>query len=319
MKAWKNKQYRRWPVILLLGAAGCTMPGPTPRVAAPLEFPVPFPAPPLSRAQKAEVAACDVEGLAGARYSESLEAGDLEAAYAAKSSCDWAALAFAHAARSTGDSIPTEGVDGFKRAASTNHGFAFSSPLFYAYFGAMPLVEAPDFGDKPITRLNVAYRWSGLGDPPSVRTNFEIVDADKEPVVLADQDLQVDKTVDSQIVQRLAASLTDLLPIDRRLDLVVCTDNYLSWDVTMEFGDGSKLQIGTDSNFLGFGGPWQTTIDGQLYLQYGYDFATALYELVEELNAPRGQPFALTCFPESVFDKAFPGWEERVPATPTSG
>jgi len=299
------------------GTDASVAPGTPVSTSVPLEFPVDFPMAPLTSAQKDEVADCDVEGLAASRYPEQVAPRDLQDEFEPVSACDWAILSFAHASRSESDWAPSAGVVAFKEAIRRNYGFALSTPLFYHYFGEAQMVHRPELDSQEITTLAITYDWSGLGEPSSVGYRLVITEADAEPVIQPEPPLALTSTIKRETIQELSQALGDLLPVDRRFELVPCTDNYLSWTVMMTFADGTKLKMATASNFLGFGGPWHTEIDDQVYLQYGADFATAFYEVVEELGAPLGEPFAMTCFGDRVFDKAFPRWHEVQPPTPT--
>ena len=106
-------------------------------------------------------------------------------------------------------------------------------------------------------------------------------------------------------VQELALGLDNLLPIDFGTPLVYCTDNFPEWSVVLTFEDGSKLDLESSSNFVFFGGPWQTQIDGQTYLQYSDAFATRLKKLIDQLGLPTGEPEGMYCNGEGVFENAF--------------
>jgi hypothetical protein len=113
--------------------------------------------------------------------------------------------------------------------------------------------------------------------------------------------------VDTQTLQALGPALTDLLPVASKFTLAPCYDNYPDWVVTLTFADGATLTLQTDnSNFLFFGGPWFTDVDEQSYVQFSAAFAEALSEVVSAVGLPLGEPGAMSCFGDSVFDKAFP-------------
>ena len=57
----------------------------------------------------------------------------------------------------------------------------------------------------------------------------------------------------------------------------------------MTFKDGSSINMVTnESNMLHSGGPWQTTIDGQDYMQREAQFLTAMLDIQEALELPYG-------------------------------
>ena len=282
-----------------------SLPVPPPPTPVPaLEWPLL----PLTAQQVAAVKGCDIESLAGARYPDMMATADLQSAFAPQSGCDWAVLALAYATRLGEDeSLPEAAKGAFSQAVSRNFGFALATPLFYRYFGSIPLAKVPAFARQEITGVRIKYDWSGLGDP--VNYALEIQQANTTPT-LSVTPHEISATLrtdlDKALPQALAPALTDLLPVGSNFRLIPCTDNYLNWDVTLTFADGTTMNLTTGSNFLFFGGPWFTEVDNQAYIQYSPAFAEALRKLVTAAGLPVGQPGGMTCFGDSVFDKAFP-------------
>ena len=106
-----------------------------------------------------------------------------------------------------------------------------------------------------------------------------------------------------------------MVPIESEIQIVPCTDNFPQWRMTITFADDTKITFDTTSNFLSVGGPWETTIDGQTYIQYSSAIPEKIGNLVKALELPVGEPFAMSCFGDSVFEKAFSG---SLPSTSTS-
>jgi hypothetical protein len=254
-------------------------------------YPVEFPLPELTEGQIMEVAHCDIEALAYERYPESLETGQLLASFSPKSSCDWAVLAYADAIRSQ-ENVPSQaGLDAFRKSIARNYGFALKNPVFDYYFGAVQMVDPPQEVRQEITKVEIQYSWYGLGDPSEIRYSLFIDQADTNPVITTNTANGNHPIVlDKETMQGLAQGLNNLLPINTGVPLVYCTDNFPEWSVELTFADGSKLDLESSSNFLYFGGPWQTEIDGQTYIQYSDAFATRLKDLIERLGLPVGEP-----------------------------
>lgn len=290
--------------------------------------PIPWSMPPLTDAQLEAVRNCNIETVAIDRYPEALTADELPQAYTPTTDCDWAVLARAYAQRWDGVSLPESAQNAFGQAIALNPGFIYPSPLFGSYFGKIPVVEAPPFTQQEIVAVNIEYRWYGLGNGVSYRVAIDR--ANTQPVVSGTVDLglvfedpiletpsheelnSTDRnlagTIDPEIIQSLKFALTDLVPIDTQFTLNFCTDNYPDWSVSIAFADGKTITMVTqDSNFLYAGGPWQTTIDGQNYVQFSPAFIQALAHVVNTLELPWGEPAGMSCGGwENVLDAAFP-------------
>lgn len=278
----------------------------TPPILAPA-FPLAWPVLPLTRQQVAAVRACDIESLADERYPDGIATDDLRSVVVPESDCDWAALALAYTLWLDDDEPLSDAAeDAFLQTMSRNFGFAFATPIFYRYFGSTALVEAPPATQQEITDISIKYKWVGLGEP--VAYALAIQQANTAPTLTVTPEISpaLHADVDTQLLQALAPALTDLLPVESTFALSPCTDNYIDWDVTLTFADGSAIHLTTDSNFLYFGGPWFTMIDDQTYVQFSTAFPRALYELVSALGLPIGEPAGMTCSGQNVFDKAFP-------------
>jgi hypothetical protein len=269
-------------------------------------FPVAFPMPTLSRQQIQEVADCKIQDLAAERYPENINTSGLLDSFTPISGCDWAVLSYGYAVRNQSDSLSQLGLEAFKKAVSSNYGFALASSLFEYYFGSVLLVQKPGFANQEIIKIKINYTWSGKGEPSQVKHSLLIDQANSQPVISSHTDPIVNNiTVDKNIVQSLAEGLDDLLPIDSEIHLLYCTDNFPEWLVSLTFTDGTQVIMKSNSNFMYIGGPWQTQIDSQTYIQYSPAFAMKMANLMEALELPLGEPAGMYCFGGLVFENAF--------------
>ena len=277
-------------------------------------FPAKWPIAPLTAAQIEEVSKCQLEELAAERYPDNILIAELSDAYSPVSACDWAVLATAYAERSwEDDTLPEPAKEAFLETISRNYGFAVKTPLIYRYFGEVSLVEAPPLVKQEITTVEIDYTWVGLGEPEKLSYSVRIEQAHAQPIVSATvtpessaPNLRLEG-LDRDKVQALGPALTDLLPIESHFEFVVCYDDYPDWLVSLTFKDGTRLDLKTNgSNFLGFGGPWQTKIDGQNYVQFSSGFVEVLSDLTDALNLPYGSPLAIYCPGDTLFEKTFP-------------
>jgi hypothetical protein len=280
-----------------------------------IKYPVEFPLPKLSPQQIKEVADCKIEELALNHYPENIGVDNLLQSYNPVSNCDWAVLAYSYAVRNDNDYPSQLGIEAYNKSISLNYGFAFHSRIFYYYFGSTPMVDAPQFTNQPITKIEIIYSWGGYGNPSSIYHNLVIDQADSNPILISNTDT-FDKNikVNKEQIQGLTYGLIDLLPIDSKFQDLPCTDNFPSWLVTLKFVDGTQLVFESNSNSLFLGGPWQTQIDDQIYLQNSPVFANKMGEIMESLDLPLGEPFGMMCDGGIVFENAFTNF---LPPTPT--
>ncbi|MEW6494108.1 MAG: hypothetical protein AB1589_16585 [Cyanobacteriota bacterium] len=273
---------------------------------------------PLTTEQLAAVRDCNIAKLESDRYSEKLAVRELLQVYTPNSACDWAVLAWAYAKRTKQNEqnenklLLEEGKQALERAIAENPGFVFAAPIFYSYFGQISLVKPPPFAQQEITTVKIQYGWGGLGNP--VKYTVNISQANTKPVVsgtvqgrLAGEQ-QISGNIDKKLVQALAPALSDLLPIDSQFNMLACTDNYPDWSVLLTFKDGTTLELVTQGSTLMYaGGPWQTKIDQQNYMQFSPAFFQSLASLVEALKLPWGEPMGMACAGgQDVLKQAFP-------------
>lgn len=290
----------------------------TPRPTMTIEpysnfFPLKKPILPLSDKQIKQVRECDVEKLATERYPEKNKADGLIYLFTPESPCDWASLAYAYAIRLKDDEkIPDIAKNAFGKAIADNVGFALSTPLFYRYYyDNFTIVESPSILNQDIVKVQIVYKWGGMGD--QVEYTIDIKQADTDPMVTLKNYTPSSlkegaKTkISKDTVQALRNSLINLIPINSQFPLTACYDNYPDWTTTLTLADGSTIELNTnESNMIYIGGPWQVNIDGQNYIQFSIEFIKAIDAIIQEIGLPYGQPMAMTCGGSDVFEQAYP-------------
>ncbi len=245
---------------------------------------------------------------------------DLETSYSPTSACDWAVLAVAFSERTQDkDELPEKALQAFRRAVAGNAALSFRKELMGGgYFSAKSLVKAPPFSSQPITQVYIELAWGGGIGVPTYNINYNVTISGAEssrPVVSGSLETKGETpvkraltgTVAASLVQALGPALTDLLPIKRQFTLTPCTDNYPDWKVSLTFKDGTTLKLATNkSNFLFAGGPWQTEIDQQVYVQYSAEFLVALRKITDALGLPASETGAMFCaFDQDPLHQAF--------------
>lgn len=216
--------------------------------------------------------------------------------------CGFANAALALAAERASDApLSDEELALLVQMIEANPAMALRLSLIATYFGATPLVAAPEFSSQSITDIHLTYTFAGMGPSNNydirlsagdgafdVSGTAEIRGDDDQPTLAA--------TVDSDTVQALATGLTDLLPIGQTFTAINCLDYYPDWSVELTFADGTTITMAThDSNVIGYGGPWQTNIDGQTYVQYSPAFMIAVADLFDALGLPFGVTAGMAC------------------------
>ena len=199
--------------------------------------PIPWPLPAPTPEQVDEARFCDIEGLVWERYTERLGDGGLAAMYSPTSACDLAALVSAYGWRRAANAPPPpEGVAVALQLLRLNPAFGLHNQIV-TYYAEERLLQAPPFAALPVVRVDLRYFWSGLGGGMS-RT-VVVTDGDTRPVVVCRDDgepTECSRRID--IVQALGTAATNLLPTGRPLPtIVICTDDYPDWNVTVTYAD----------------------------------------------------------------------------------
>jgi hypothetical protein len=262
-----------------------------------------WPVAPFTKAQVAEVKACDVDKLAESRYPKALGLDKLAGAFTPATTCDRAVLAEACAARRSdkdadGDAAMSPVcLDAYRAAITANPAFVFAGNLINDYFGKVTQVASPPVASHALASVHVDYAWSGLGN--GVKWKIELDGLAGTPTMrVTDGNLTLPawSPVLAKAIVALGASLVSLVPIAKPLQASACTDNDPDWTIHLTYDDGSKLELVTNqSNLLGMGGPWQTTIAGVTYMQIGPETAHAVGAIVHALKLPLGEPAGMMC------------------------
>lgn len=275
----------------------------------PPEFLATWPVSPPTEEQVLEARRCDLETQAEKLYADAtLEI--LDAVENLDTACDWAILAQAYASMSGGfqDGIPEGARRAMAETLAMNPAMLVSEMLMYGYIGMGNLVEAPPLADQVITDVSISHEYSGIGSYVVYTAKISKADTESPVVrvrvtesegVITEEGVSVEiaDTVDPALVQALGAALTDLIPIETQFSTLVCYDNYPDWVVTLRFADGTDVELKTNgSNFFHFGGPWQTELDGQNYMQYSPALIVAMIDLVNAIHLPQGGTAAMSCF-----------------------
>ncbi len=225
------------------------------------------------------------------------------------SACELAieAIKLAVPSREAGD-MPDAAKDMLVKAITGNPAMAQKLAMLVYFFGKVNLVSPPDFTDQPITQVKISYGFFGLGN--SVAYDLTIDNADSIPVVSGDifNDALTDKakddgstelrvsTLEPELLQAFAPALRDWMPIGEYFNIINCFDYYPDWEITLTFEDETEITLTTDgSNIIGLGGPYQTTIDEQAYMQHSAAIEDVLIPIFEALELPFGQTQATTC------------------------
>ena len=262
------------------------------------QFPAEWPVESFTEEQLADAIACanSVREQAESRYPESVSLDDLPSAVPLETACDWAALAVAYSARNRSDA----GAEAYLTAVYLNPAYSLITDLLYDYFASQPLVEAPPITDQPLTSATITYSYSGLGSGSNytitITTGSDVAQVTGSGNGGTDGDYEVNETLDMSIVEPLGHAPTDLIPIDNEMELIVCYDNYPDWVVELTYADGTRITARTNgSNVLNGGGPWQTVIDGQTYVQMGTGLLDAVATIHDALRLPWGETAAMYC------------------------
>ncbi len=285
------------PTASLVSAIQVSTPEPVP--SQPLAWPIK----PADDTAIAQARQCDMTELAKTRYPEIIGVDDLAGAYQVKNACDWATLAVAYATRrSDKEPISPHAINAFKQAVSRNAAFAHTLPILSGYFGITDLVEAPPFAKGTLIRVEVHHKFSGLGTPP-IDYSYVIDAADLDAPIAtghsgADEStpVAISGTLPRDVVQAIAGALTDFIPVRNQFSILFCFDDYPDWTVNLTFRDGTTLDLVTKgSNIFFSGGPWQTEINGQPYVQYSAKLLDAFEALRVALTLPEDETAAMYC------------------------
>jgi len=263
---------------------------------------MPWPYPSITADQALEALNCVVDAE-HARYTPKMSIEALLSRGKPNDECEWATLAYAIQAEYGLDDVGSEmAMDAYAQAVTKNPAYALRDIIFYAFFGTVPLVEAPPIASEAPADVLITYASNTqLG---RVSYKLRIRNADTNPQVSVSElhgppPPSPLPALTPNDVRQLTAALTELVPIPRTFALQPCDDNYPDWTMRLSYRNGHTLDLETNhSNMLFFGGPWQTTIDGVDYIQASSNLSDAIRSLVEYLGLPIGWPSATVCSPQ---------------------
>lgn len=253
-----------------------------------------------------------------------LEASDI--ALEDMSDCELAleAIKLAVPGREEG-TLSDDAKDLLMKAIMANPAMAQKLAMLVYFYGTVDLVSPPEFADQPITQVTITYEFFGLGN--SLTYELQIDDADSSPLVSGDvfndapsgeedseglSELSV-TTLDSELLQAFASALRDLMPIGEYFSIINCTDFYPDWVISLTFEDKTQVTLLTNgTNIIGQGGPYQTTLDDQKYMQYSAALEDVIIPIFEALELPFGETAGMSCsgISDPIFD-AFPQMEDE--------
>jgi hypothetical protein len=250
-----------------------------------------------TKAQIAEVNACDMEKQGTARYPKTMKLAELPGAFATKTTCDQATLAAACGVREETEGDPTPAcIAAYRTVLKANPAYAFANALANAYFGRVKLVAPPT--THALASITLAYEWGGLGTAVQWTVTASGLNGATPSVAVSGKNAKPVKSVHdaAAAVASLGTSIGDFMPIQKLTQAIDCTDNYPKWTASMQFDDGTKLELTTEgSNLIGLGGPWQMTVNGVAYMQLSPEFVQVVGALVKVLDLPIGQPMGAMC------------------------
>lgn len=307
---------RTWMSLTLAGLAmllaGCQPAGSGTDTYLAEGFDLPFPLAVAddNQLEAARDCAAGVESLANELYPESMSLEAVEAVDIPDDDCHRAALALALAARQEDAQLmPDILMTPWVEMVKSNPAMALVDPVFYAYLGAPAVISPPEWAGDPLEQISLRYAWFGMGD----EIDYEILITPSEQGYAVEGQINgepVMTTVQNGLVQSLTDALSGLLPVGQAAKLVVCMDNYPSWQIELIYSDGRIVDLSTaESNIFFMGGPWYANIDEQVYLQVSGGLVEAVRQIVDALSLPVGEPLGMSCDNISglIMDRVFPG------------
>lgn len=182
------------------------------------------------------------------------------------------------------------------QAISRNLAFAIASPVIDGYFGTYPTVGLPPIADVPVESILIDYSFEIFPEWDESRTEYLILITDGNTTPFAsgfistpDERTSFTSYPSQESVQGIREGLTDLIPVDRPLEIERCESNtgahLMFWKVIIYWADGTSLELTNNgSSLLVGGGPWFVEIDDQTYMQYSSAFLDSLSVLAGELG-----------------------------------
>jgi len=206
------------------------------------------------------------------------------------------------------------GIHYAQQALLINPGILFANPYFFFAFIRVEVVDSPVPSDRVVQEMTIHYKWSGIGslvnysvtltngEPPLAVGNVTLGPGPKD-----DHDdttsWAIQQELEPGLLENWGESFVNLIPVKRQGMMYACFDNYPNWVIEITFDDGEQLDLSSnESNFFIEGGPFQTRIEDQNYVMASYDFNLVLNRIIETLELPYGEPWAMYCHPYPVVE-----------------
>lgn len=295
----------------------------TPSIPLKLEEPLfPWPPPVLTDEKVAVSKDCRITELYEERYLdiENPNPQNIKAAYEPQDDCDWALLLTLLAEYISEEEF-AEGDDLviLQNLIHQNPGLVFSSPaIFYIANNNIEISAAPPFTKQELELVDIVYEWNGIGTPVSFELTIQV---EQEAWITGnatygpgwDEEtgstttLEFDQEIPLEIIEPFGTRLNNLIPVDSQGMFFLCFDNYPDWEITLQYVDGTSINLVTnESNIFYMGAPFQTKIGDQNYILGSIDFLDAILELVNFLELSLGSPAATYCSSENYTEVVFP-------------
>lgn len=288
---------------------GTPIPTPTPLPSftptpAPILGPLyDWPIPPLSEEQIQEVLDCQTATWSGGTEIDPREI-EIEELVTA---CDFGLKALSLIDHFETLELSHLGIFYAQQALLINPGIIFANPYFFFAFQSVEIVDTPIPAGQTVEDIKITYEWGGIGSPvhysvtiTNGETPLAVGSVEVGPSPEEDESettrWDIQQEVDPALFETIGTSIVNLIPVKRQGMMYACFDNYPNWVIEITFANGEPLNLSSNwSNFFIEGGPFQTHIGDQNYVMASYDFNLALNRLIETLELPYGEPWAMYC------------------------
>jgi hypothetical protein len=210
--------------------------------------------------------------------------------------CERAAMALAFARRQEDDQVmPDVDAAAWVEMVRSNTAMALVDPVYYFYLGAPAEVSPPEWAGDALDQVTLRYTWFGLGDEIEYELFFTPSESGYAVEGQINGEPYIDN-VDEDLIQGIVDNLSGFIPVQQAAKLIVCMDNYPSWQLELTYREGRVVTLSTaDSNIFYFGGPWFMNLEDRIYLQTTNGIVSAVSDIVERLDLPVGQAEGMYC------------------------
>lgn len=288
-----------------------TIPTPT-TIPAPIDGPLyAWPIPPLSEEQIQEILECQKSTWSGPNR---IDPENIETADAPVSACEYAMKAISFASSFDTMELSDPGIFYAQQALLLNPGILFANPFFYFALSQIEIVGSPIEQYRSVSEITINYLWGGIGAPVNYSVNitnnetpFAVGTVEVGPSPDEDESQtiawMIEQEIPPDLLINIGSAVENLIPVNRQGMMYACFDNYPDWVIDITFDGEESIRLATNhSNFYLEGGPFQTKIADQNYVLGSYRFNSAINKIVNELELPYGQPWAMYCNPYPVVE-----------------